>query len=177
MSDNYEQQDSAGALGSNSAAVTTGTIVGTTAGAIAGSALGTAASVGGAAVGGTLGAIAGKAFGSEDEQQRQFEKDPYADNVPNTEPLSSYDMYRHGREAGVFGYTQFGRRGVTFSEAEDEMIAFFEHGAPSLSWAYSRSAAMDAWERLANSRWNENEEHESISPVCDEEDVLRAKAT
>jgi hypothetical protein len=121
-------------------------------GAAAGAAVGTVAgpvgTIAGAAVGAVVGGLAGKGVAEAvnptaeaDYWRNNHDRQPYAKG-------RSYNDYGDAYKNGYEGYAEYGDKGGTYEEREEELRKRHEASGSKLAWNEARPASHAAWTRL-----------------------------
>jgi hypothetical protein len=148
------QDPAADAAGSRRA----GTGLGAGVGAAAGASIGAAAGPVGAAAGTAVGALGGALFGRavagtiDPTAEDEYWSTHYAER-PYVEVGTEYDLYRPAYCYGWESYARYGSQFRTFDEVDATLAREWEErvkGPGGWPWSRARSAARDAWERLAS---------------------------
>lgn len=141
------------AAGAHAAGTGLGALAGGAAGAVAGSAAGPIGAAAGAAVGALGGALVGRAITEtiDPQHEDQYWREHYADR-PYVEAGTGYAAYQPAYRFGWESYQRYGREFRSFDEADAALAREWEEelrAASGWPWSRARSAARDAWDRLA----------------------------
>jgi hypothetical protein len=137
-------------------AQTAGTGIGAAAGGIAGAAAGSVVGPIGTAVGAVIGALGGGLMGRavaetiDPTREDEHWRGAYADR-PYVEEGTGYEAYRPAYRFGWESYGRYGQKYRSFDEADAALARDWERGRGESDWDWTRarSAARDAWDRIA----------------------------